>query len=142
MSLKKILNSVGIKKGSPIDKKIILIKKYSRRSIRRKIETLCRSLDKNNTGSQNFGDSKRTPCSISFKTFSVKSRFPTNSESKRGRGDETGGKINVEEGSYQKSSIMKRRVCKQLITCKKEGRGSKNSDEFEATKSIYPILPL
>ena len=44
-------NAVGIKKGSPIDKKFILVKKYSRRSISRKIETFCRSLDENNTGS-------------------------------------------------------------------------------------------
>ena len=34
-------NLVGIKKGSPIDKKIILVKKYSRRPISRKIETFC-----------------------------------------------------------------------------------------------------
>ena len=37
-------NLVGIKKGSPTDKKIILVKKYSRRPISRKIETFCRSL--------------------------------------------------------------------------------------------------
>ena len=44
-------NSVEIKKGSPIDKKIIFVKKYSRRPISRKTETFCRSLDENNTGS-------------------------------------------------------------------------------------------
>ena len=38
----RITNSVGIKKGSPINKKIILVNKYSRRSISRKIETFCR----------------------------------------------------------------------------------------------------
>ena len=37
-------NSVGIKKGSSIDKKIILVKKYRRRSIGRTIETFCRIL--------------------------------------------------------------------------------------------------
>ena len=65
-------NAVGIKKGSPIDKTIILVKAYSRRPISRKIETFCRSLDENNTGSQNFGHSKRIQNSISFKTFPVK----------------------------------------------------------------------
>ena len=36
-------NSVGTKKGSPIDKKIILVKKYFRCTISRKIETFCRT---------------------------------------------------------------------------------------------------
>ena len=110
---------MGIKKSLPIDKKIILIKKYFSRSINGKIETFCRSLDKNNTGSQNFRHSKTMQNSTSFKTFSVKCPFSTNSQSKRGRIGETGGKIKVEEGSYQKSSTIKRGVCKKLIPCKK-----------------------
>ena len=44
-------NSVGIKKNSPIDKKIILVKKNSRCSISRKTEIFCRNLDENNIGS-------------------------------------------------------------------------------------------
>ena len=113
------INSVGIKKGSPIDKNIILVKKYSRCSISRKIETFCRSLTEKNTGFQNFRHSKRIQNSISFKTCSVKNSFQTNSESRKGRIGETGGKKNVEEGSHQKSSTIKRGVCKQLIPCKK-----------------------
>ena len=74
--------------------------------------------------------------SISFKTFSVKNPFPTHSESRRGRIGETGGKRNVEEGSHQKSSTIKREVCNQLIPCKKEGWGSKTSDKREATECI------
>ena len=70
-------NLVGVKKGSPIDKKIILVKNYFGRSISRKIETFCRSLDENNTGSQNFGHSKRMQNSISFKTFLIKNRSLT-----------------------------------------------------------------
>ena len=136
------INSVGIKKGSPIDKKIILVNKYSRCSISRKIETFCRILDENNTGSQNFGHSKRIQNSISFKTFSIKNPFPSNSKSRRGRIGETGGKRNVEEGSHQKSSTIKRGVCKQLIPYKKEGWRQKTSDKVEATECIYPILPL
>ena len=112
---------MGITKGSSIEKKIILIIKYSRRSISRKIEIFCWSLDKNDTGTQNFGHSKRIQNSISFKTILVKDPSPTNSELRRGRIGETGGKRNVEEGSHQKSSTMKRGVCKQLIPCKKEG---------------------
>ena len=69
-------NSVGIKKNSPIDKKIILVKKNSRCSISRKAEIFCRNLDENNIGSQNFGHSKRIRNSISFKTFSVKNSLP------------------------------------------------------------------
>ena len=42
-------------------------------------------------------------------------------ESRRGRIGETGGKRNVEEGSYQRSSTIKRGNCKQLIPRKKEG---------------------
>ena len=42
-------------------------------------------------------------------------------ESRRGRIGETGGKRNVEEGSYQRSSTIKRGTCKQLIPRKKEG---------------------
>ena len=125
---------MGITKGSSIEKKIILIIKYSRRSISRKIEIFCWSLDKNNTGTQNFGHSKRIQNSISFKTILVKNPCPTNSELRRGRIGETGGKRNVEEGSHQKSSTMKRGVCKQLIPCKKEGWGPKTSDKFEATE--------
>ena len=68
-------NSVRIKKGSPIDKKIIFVKMYPRRSISRKIEIFCRSLDENNTGSQNLGLSKRVQTSISFKKFSFKNLF-------------------------------------------------------------------
>ena len=56
-----------------------------RRSITRMIETFCRILDKNNTGSQNFGHSKRKENFISFKTFSLKNLFPTNRELRRGR---------------------------------------------------------
>ena len=66
----------------PLVKTLFLSK---RRSITRKIETFCRILDKYNTGSQNFGHSKRKENSISFKTFSLKNPFPTNSELRRGR---------------------------------------------------------
>ena len=68
-------NSVRIKKGSPIDKKIIFVKKYPRRSISRKAEIFCRRLDENITGSQNLGLSKRIQTSISFKKFSFKNPF-------------------------------------------------------------------
>ena len=76
------------------------------------------------------------------KPFLVENTFQTNSESRRGRIGETGGKRNVEEGSHQKSSTMKRGVCKQLIPCKKEGWGPNTRDKFEATECIYPILSL
>ena len=86
-----------------------------------KVETFCRSMDENNTGSKNFGHSKRIQNSISFKTFSVKSPFPTNSESRGGKIRETGGKRNIDKQSYQKSLTIKMGVYQQLISCKKEG---------------------
>ena len=64
-----------IKKNSPIDKKIILVKKYSRRSISRKIEVFCRSLDESNTGTQNFGHSKRYKIPFHSKYFQSKILF-------------------------------------------------------------------
>ena len=76
------------------------------------------------------------------KPFLVENTFQTNSESRRGRIGETGGKRNVEEGSHQKSSTIKRGVYKQLNPCKTEGWGSKTSDKLEATECIYPILSL
>ena len=133
---------MGIKKDSPIDKKIILVKKYSSRSIGRKIETFCWSLDKNNTGSQDFGHSKKDTKSHFIQNLFSKKSLPNNSESgRRGIGG-TGSKRNVEEEIHQKSSTIIRRVCKQLIPCKKEGCGPKTSDKFEATQCIYPILSL
>ena len=80
--------------------------------------------------------------SISFKSFSAKTPFPINSELRRGTIGETGGKRNVEEGSHQKTSTIKRGVCKQFIPCKKEGWGPKTSDKFEATECRYPIFSL
>ena len=64
-----------IKKNSPIDKKIILVKKYSRRSISRKTEVFCRSLDESNTGTQNFGHSKRYKIPFHSKYFQSKILF-------------------------------------------------------------------
>ena len=64
--------SVRIKKGSSIAKEIILVKNYSRRSISRSIETFCRSLDEDNTGSQNFDPSKRIQNSFHLKSFQSK----------------------------------------------------------------------
>ena len=66
------------------------------------------------------GHSKRVQNSILFKTFSVKNHSPTNSESKRQRIGEAESKRNVEKGSHQKSSTIKRGVCKQLIPCQKK----------------------
>ena len=87
--------------------------------------TFCRSLYESNTGSQNFGHGKRTQNSISFKSFSAKSPFSINSELRRGRIGETGGKRNVNEGSHQKNSTIKRGLCKQHIPCKKKDGGQR-----------------
>ena len=123
------------RKVHPLIKILFLSKSIPDIPISRKTETFCRSLD--DTGSQNFGHSKSMQNSISFKIFSVKNPFPTKIESRRGRIGETGGKRNVEEGSHQKISTIKRGVFKQLIPCKKEGWGPKISDKFETTEFIY-----
>ena len=134
---------MGTKKGSPTDKKIILVKKYPRRSISRKAETFYRSLDENNTGSQNFGHSKRIQNSILLKTFSLKNPFPANSDSGWGGIGETGAKRNPEKGSHQKSSTPSKGefVC-NLFFVKKKDRGQRPEINFEVTKWLYPILLL
>ena len=67
-----------------------------------------------------------------FKNLSVKNFFSTNSESRKG------SKRNLEEWSHQKSSTIKRGVCKQLIHCIKEGCESKNS--YDKFKVQVPLL--
>ena len=103
---------------------------YPSRSISRKIETFYRSLDENYTGSQNFGHSKSIQNLILFKT---------NSDSRRGRINETGGKRNVGEGNHQESSSINRGVYKQLIPCKKEGWGP--SDKLINLKQLNVYIP-
>ena len=49
----------------------------------------------------------------------------------RGRIGETGGKINVEEGSHQESSNTKRDICKQLVPCKKKDESQKPVIHFK-----------
>ena len=85
---------------------------------------------------------KRIKNSISSKTFSVKNPFPNNSESTRERIGKTKSKRNVEEGTHQKSSTIKRGGCNQLIPCKKEGWKPKTNDKFEATHTYVPYCHL
>ena len=125
---------MGIKKGSPIDKKIILVNKYSRCSISRKIETFCRILGENNTGSQNFGHSKRIQNSISFKTF------PTNSL--ENRISESGGKRNVEEGSHQKSSTSKGEFVSNLFLVKKKDGAQRPVINLKQLNGYIPNCPF
>ena len=115
-------NSVGIKKVSPTYKKIISVKKFPRCSICGKIETFCRGLHENNTGSQNFGHSKSMQNFISSSSFSVKNPFPANSESRRERIGETGGKRNVEEGSHQQIQPSKGKFVFNLFLVKRKMR--------------------
>ena len=118
-------NSVGIKKGLPIDKKIILVKKSGIDVPLAERLKHFRSLDENNTGSQNFGHSKRKQNSISFKTFSVKNLFPTNSKSRRGRIGETGSKRNVEKGAIRKVQRSKGEFVSNLFLVKKKDGGQR-----------------
>ena len=83
-------------------------------------------MDENNTGFQNFIHSERALNSISLKNFSLKNHFSSNSESRREKIGETGGKRNIEEESHQKISTIKRGVCKQLIfLVKKKDEGQR-----------------
>lgn len=56
---------------------------------------------------------------IFFKTFSVKNPFPSQLSQER----EELVKRKVKEMSHQRSSTIKRGVCKQLIFCRKEEWG-------------------
>ena len=116
---------MGIKKGLPIDKKIILVKKSGIDVPLAERLKHFRSLDENNTGSQNFGHSKRKQNSISFKTFSVKNPFPTNSKSRRGRIGETGSKRNVEKGAIRKVQRSKGEFVSNLFLVKKKDGGQR-----------------
>ena len=113
-------SSLGIKKGSPIDKKIILAKKHSSCSISRKTETFCKSLDENNTGSHTFGHSKMMQNFITFKTFTVKNSFPTNNESRRCMVGETEVKEMLKRGTIRKVQPLKGQFVSKLFPVKKK----------------------
>ena len=78
-------------------------------------------MDENNTGFQNFGHSKRIQNSISFKTFSVKNPFSTNSELKKR------GKLEVKEiskrGAIREVQPSKGEFISNLILVKKKDGG-------------------
>ena len=109
-----------IKKNSPIDKNIILVKKYSRRSISSKIEVFCRSLDESNTGIQNFGHSKRYKIPFHSKYFQSKilSQPIVNREGKEL------AKLDLKEmlikGAIRKVQSSKREFVSNLILVKKK----------------------
>ena len=127
------------RKVLPLIKRLLWSKRILELPLAERLKHFSWSLDKDNTRSQNFGHTKGIENSISFKTFSVKNLFQANSETRIGKIGETGNKRNVDEGNHQKSSTVKRGVCKQLSPCKKEGWGPKASDKFEATECLYFI---
>ena len=124
---------MGTKKGSPTDKKIIIVKKYPRRSISRKVETFYRSLDEDNTGSQNFGRSKRIQNSILLKTFSVK--IPSQPIVTRD-GEELvklEQKEILKKGAIRKVRPSKGEFVSNLFLVKKKDRGERPEINFEVT---------
>ena len=58
----------------------------------------------------------------------------------RGRIDETGGKSNVEGGSHQESSNIKRDICKQLIPCKKKDESQKPVIHLKQLNAYIPYI--
>ena len=128
--------------GSPIDKKIILVKKHFRRSISRKTEIFCRSLDENNTGSQNVGDRKRIQNSISFETFSVKNNFPTNSEPRRERIGETGGKKMLKKRAIRKFQSSKGEIVSNLYLVKKKDVGQRSVINLKKVNAYDPYCHI
>ena len=111
---------MGIRKCSPIDKKVVLHKQSSKRSNSRKTKTFRKGLEKINQGSESLGFN-RWLCN----SFLIKDSFPTDNKSRTTKTYGQGSKGNVEEEGNKTSQYSKGRVLKQFVPCKKEewGRG-------------------
>ena len=133
---------MGIRKCSPIHKKVVLHKRSSKRSNSRKTKTFLKGLEKINQRSEYPGFSRWLCNSFSKETFSNKDSFPTGSKSRTTKTYGQGREGNAEEGGNETSQNSKRRVLKQFVPCKKEGRRAKASNKSETSKCVYTIKSL
>ena len=130
---------MGIRKCSPIDKKVVLHKQSSKRSNSRKTKTFLKGLEKINQGSEYPGFSRWLCNSFSKETFSIKDSFPIGNKSRTTKTYGQGSEGNVEEGGNKTSQYSKGRVLKQFVPCKKEEWGARASNKSETSKCIYTI---
>ena len=130
---------MGVRKCSPIDKKVDLHKQSSKSSNSRKTKTFLKGLEKINQGSEYPGFSRWLCNSFSKETFSIKDSFPIGNKSRTTKTYGQGSEGNVEEGGNKTSQYSKGRVLKQFVPCKKEEWGAKASNKSETSKCVYTI---
>ena len=137
---------MGIRKCSPIDKKVVLYKQSSKRSNSRKTKTfLVKGLEKINQGSEYPGFSRWLCSSFSKETFSIKDSFPIGNKPRTTKTYGQGIEGNVKEAgaiSQTSSRVKKGRVLKKFVLCKKEQWGEKASNKSETSKCVYTIQSL
>ena len=88
---------MGIRKCSPIDKKVVLVKQSSKRSNSSKIKIFLKDLEKINQGSEYPGFSRWLCNAFSKETFSIKDYFPIGNNSRTTKTDGQGSEGNVDE---------------------------------------------
>ena len=126
----------GIRKCSPIDKKVFLYKQSSKRSNSRKTKTFVKGLENINHESDYPGFSRWLCNSFSKQIFSVKDSFPIGNKSRTTKADGQGSEHNVEEGGNKTSQYSKGRALEQFFPCKKEEWGVKASNKSETSKCV------
>ena len=132
-------NILGVKKCSPIDKKVILIKEHSKCYFSMTAKAFCASMGKNHSRSKYFGHSERLQNTVSLRTFPVSSPLPDSSKLGAERIDRKRGEGNAEEGSCNESRPNKRGIFEQPFSSKEEGSGPKACHKSEISKFFYPI---
>ena len=133
---------MGIRKCSPIDKKVVLHKQSSKLSNSRKTKTFLKGLEKINQGSEYPGFSRWLCNSFSKESFSIKDSFPIGNKSRTTKTFGQGSEGNVEEGGDKTSQYSKGRVLKQFVPCKKVECGTKASNKSETSKCVYTMQSL
>ena len=110
-----------IRKCSPTDKKVVLLKQSSKRSNSLKTKTFLKGLEKNNQGSKYPGFSRWLCNTVSKETFSIKDYFPIGNKARTAKTDRHRSGRNVEEGGNKTIQYSKWRVPKQFVPLKQEG---------------------
>ena len=109
---------MGIRKCSPIDKKVVLHKQSSKRSSSRKTKTFLKGLEKINRGSEYPGFS-RWLCN----SFQSKTPFQSATSREQQKLLHKEVKEMLKKGAIRQASTVKGRVLKQFGPCKKEEWG-------------------
>ena len=103
---------MGIRKCSPIDKKVVLLKQSSKRSNSRKTKTFLKGLEEINQGSEYPGFRRWLCNTFSKETFSIKDFIPIDNKLRTTKTDGQRIEGNVEEWGNKTSQYNKGRVLK------------------------------